>query len=72
MNEFWLIASILSFIAFGIFTILPAKETEIINFGFDSGAELDTFEKESIDITVIIFRVLSFIMTITFLLLYFL
>lgn len=69
MNEFWLMGAILSFIVFVIFMILPATETKIIDFGFGIG---DVWEYKVKIIIVIVIRILSFIMGIGFLLLYFL
>lgn len=67
MNEFWLMGAIIAFVVFVIFMILPATETKIIDLGFDLG---DVFEHKATITIVIAIRILSFIISIGFLLLY--
>lgn len=67
MNEFWLMQSILSFIAFIIFIFLPSTEQIVVERTFDP--EGDGIEDVTI-VSIWIIRVISFIIAVVSLLLY--
>ena len=69
MNEFWLIGAIFALIVFLIFLFIPAEETKIIDLGFGLG---DVFESKVVRKIIWIFRILSLLAMIGFILLYFL
>ena len=69
MNEFWIMGSILSFVVFLIFMILPATKKIEVERTFDP--EGDYIETITI-VWVWVIRALSFLMAVGFLLLYFL
>ena len=69
MNEFWLMGSIIAWIVFLIFMMLPATEERYIEMTFDP--EDDYIIKATI-VWVWAIRIVSLIAAITFALLYFL